>query len=83
MDMYPTSPSYYSPTASEIDAMEYQPDVYGGCEQRMSQMFHGLPNVSVSSSPLASYSDGYIQLPSDPAVLNVPCTGWKEMALTE
>lgn len=68
--VYPASPSYYSPSGSEIDAMEYQPDVYGtGSEQRMSQqMFHGLPHRPLSSSPLASYSDGYIQLPSDPAV---------------
>ncbi|KAF9732465.1 hypothetical protein PMIN06_004007 [Paraphaeosphaeria minitans] len=69
-DMYSNSPSFYSSSGSEIDAMEYQSDAHGtASEQRMpQQIFHGLPSASVPSSSLASYSDGYIQLPSDPAV---------------
>ncbi|KAK7186611.1 fork head domain-containing protein [Paraphaeosphaeria sporulosa] len=69
-EMYPSSPSFYSPSGSEIDAMEYQPNAYGtASEQRMSQqIFHDLPSAPVSSSSLASYSDGYIKLPSDPAM---------------
>jgi hypothetical protein len=68
MSMYSGSPSYYSPSGSDIDTMEYQPDVYGNAaEPRMPQhIFHGLPNAPMSS-PLVSYSDGYIKLPSDPS----------------
>ncbi|KAJ4351862.1 uncharacterized protein N0V89_007206 [Didymosphaeria variabile] len=70
MSMYSGSPSYYSPSGSEVDAMEYQPDAYGPATDSCvpQQIFHGLPNGSMSSSPLAAYNDGYIQLPSDPAV---------------
>jgi len=68
MSMYSGSPSY-TPSGSEADYMEYQPDVYGGpLEPRRldmpQQVFHGL---SVSSSPLADYDNGYFHLPSDPA----------------
>jgi hypothetical protein len=71
MPMYSDSASYYSPSGSDIDTIEYQPDAYGNAtEPRMPQhIFHRLPNgpMSSSSSPLVSYSDGYIKLPSDPS----------------
>ena len=70
--MYSHSP-YYSPSVSDVEAMEYPIDTFGNpVEVRRPAMMHeylthGLRTHGLSmSSPIGSY-DACIQLPSDPA----------------